>query len=577
MRPVIYSSVAVFAVMTAIGWNFGGGTAEKADAPEPPSATRSSRLRPALQSSGIPAEADRKMAVIRNAADPAERMRAIIGLANSVPPPEFESWLGGGWFNLRDGPDFMLFNTLLQDRWLREDPEGLALWCMKDSLHRDSSEVLSQWGETDPQRALAFFKLHPNDLGEIDALASMAANHPDLALQRLRELASSGLGKFEWFQVRELFETLAENSPAAFGELVKTLEKPLRGYTETMLLTARMKDDFAGELRKLWARPDGFEAFESVASRENGMGARIVDELANLPASWRESVGGGHFIDKANAGKWWNADLAGLGFSAEQEQRLRSKALQEMASKDPETALALMADFTFPRHPHDSTPGSDHRWGVIQNALEGHPDKTEELIAMLNSEDDRRIAREALERLKVSDQEDTARKIETPAEWLEKAATIAPGARYSFGSSLRNLPQSALAALGEQFRSMTDEEKGKVAPVLAASASSWEFSPSVSGEAIRYLLANPSQETVDPDKSEKIQWLYASSNYAANLAVHDPEEGGRWVASLPEGQAKLWAQINLHATWKNYDPNAADQWLDSLPAATRAEVRKIAK
>ena len=64
---------------------------------------------------------------------------------------------------------------------------------------------------------------------------------------------------------------------------------------------------------------------------------------------------------------------------------------------------------------------------------------------------------------------------------------------------------------------------------------------------------------------------------AATLALTEPETARDWIQSLPDGQPKLWAQLNLHTLWSDYDPRAADQWFKSLPADTQAEVRKIAK
>jgi hypothetical protein len=47
------------------------------------------------------------------------------------------------------------------------------------------------------------------------------------------------------------------------------------------------------------------------------------------------------------------------------------------------------------------------------------------------------------------------------------------------------------------------------------------------------------------------------------------------VDSLPEGEARLWAQKNMAATWAEYDPEAAARWMQSLPTDTRAAVEEF--
>lgn len=42
--------------------------------------------------------------------------------------------------------------------------------------------------------------------------------------------------------------------------------------------------------------------------------------------------------------------------------------------------------------------------------------------------------------------------------------------------------------------------------------------------------------------------------------------------TLPDGDAKLWAQKNLATNWKQYDPQAADRWVNSLPPDQRDQV-----
>lgn len=578
-RLNLRTAIAGFFITAVIGWMLGAETPATADKNDlnPPTVTRSLRPRHLPRTSGITAEAEQRLAVIRDAPNDTERMRATIGLANSLPPSEFESWLSGGWFNIRDGADFMLFTTLIRERWMAEDPEGFALWCSKDRSSRNASEVFSQFMETEPLRAFAFFKQHPDTRAELSAMAAMAKDHPDLALQRLQEMNDDGIvGDIDYY-ANELFDILAENSQAAFESLLVSLKEPLKFRAEMALISARLKTDFASEIRKLWDRPHGYKIYESAIRNLEGGRGQIFDELANLPPAWRDSIAGmsSYYVDEDNAEKWWNADLPGLGFTPNQELMIRTKALQKMAAHQPEEALELMESFDFPPQEGDAD-GSDRRWEVIASAISANPEKTEQIIAGLALEVDRKNAQKILERMKVRDQEDSAKKIESPEQWLDKAATIAPAAHYTFGATLRNWPHGKLIQMAEQFHAMPADEKQKVAPVLASGISSSNFNPPLAGDAIRHLLNQPSTEPPDPD-STTTPWLNSAVNYTANLAINDPESGCEWVESLPDGETKLWSQVNLHSIWKTYDPLAADQWLKSLPTETQSQLKALSK
>lgn len=69
--------------------------------------------------------------------------------------------------------------------------------------------------------------------------------------------------------------------------------------------------------------------------------------------------------------------------------------------------------------------------------------------------------------------------------------------------------------------------------------------------------------------------LVEASIYASKLSYTDPRAAGDWVATLPAGEAKSWAQRKLARNWFLSDAPAAEQWLQSLPHATRTEIREF--
>ena len=568
-----------FIVMAVSGWNL----SERLSGPgrnsnNPSLASRHSR--PA-ETRGPATAAKEQMTVIRNAGDAAQRTLATVDLAEKLPLADFAAWLDGGWFDLRGGADLVLFNAILKERWEQEDPEGFALWTMNQD-HHGAISLFTSWGVKQPQRVIDFFKQHPNPKIEFGALARIAKNHPDLALQRMQEMDVAKISLDDFYYARDLIRTLAEKSPVALAAILDSLKEPLKTPVENLLIAAKLKTDAAGELRKLFARPDGFEKFCNNPPAEAW--EELLGELKNLPPEWRGPLAGNanSFIDETTAEKWWNADLAGAGFTADQEQDIRIVALRKMASKNPETALALMGQTTFTPREGDSRHGGP-RLGIIAWALFGNPEKIEELIATLNSED-QLLARKALDQTTARNAEKAAslaaKPIETPEQWLEKIRTLSPKTRYEHSAILETWDAAKISALGEQFKSLPDDQKQQAAQVIIQASDASGQKLVFTGEALRYLITHPPAPISNHPSaatSGDPPFLFAAAKYVQNLAIQDPELAGEWIQTLPEGQTKLWARVNLHATWTDYDPKAADRWFKSLPAEERAEMAKISR
>lgn len=558
-----------FLAMNVVGWNLGGNSGEIADQAAPPAGRPSRPARHDRAGSGPTGEAGKSLAAIRGAGTPEARTRAAIDLANSLPPSEFAAWLDGGWFNLRGGPDLTIFTKILLARWKQEDPEGLLAW----SLKKESGEgraILAEWSEKEPQRLIDFFKNHPDDPAEMRALAAIANTNPGLALQRFLEMASAGISRQGMSYTSDILWQLAEKSPAALEAALDSLPAPLKKEAETALSGQRLKTSFATEIRALWELPGGWKIFESNAGQNGELGAKIFDELANLPPAWRASLAANpySFMDKANYEKWLDADLAGYGFSLSQTKQIRAAALNNLASRQPELALKRMGEMDL---------DSDGRQNVISRVIssaDNDPDKVAALIALLGTEEDRKVAQSMVDAYNDSQSQT---KIEKPADWLEKIGALDPksGSSYQYISMLDQWDQAKLTDLNAQFTALPDDKKPQVAQMIAAGGSSSGISP-LKGEAIRYLVANPVAipEGGQYNRPDPIQM---ASQYAVFLAIKDAAAATGWVQTLPAGDAKLWAQKNLARNWAQYDPKAVDQWLKTLPADARTEVQTFLK
>lgn len=557
-----------FLAMAIVGWKFAEPTrdAVQASGSGEPASTKALQRHERNASHGPPEYVRERLRAIRAAGSSSEKLRSTIDLANSLPVADFAAWFDNRWFDIGEGFDSTLFQKITLQRWMEEDPEGHAAWCMKNEF---DSEILDAWAKDDPQRVLAFFQKYPNREVELNALQEIAKSHPDVALARIREIIAKGANTDQGSETEYVQAVLAEigkKDPAALEAAVGSLPAKWQKTVESFFVSQRLKADFAGEIRSLWERPDGFGLIQGADSSTR---TKLLDELANLPASWKARIAENqyNFINSNNVEKWLNADLAGNGFTADQVKSIKSYALQHLSSSKPELAIQQMATLGLDDQERRNLITTVFSGWVIQN-----PGKAEALIAMLGNEQERQIART---RLEMGDPTDPFAEptIEKPSDWLEKAATTDPanGNSYQLLSLLEAWDQDKLAEISRSFRSLPDEQKAHVANLLAGSQ--FDTEPTLRGEAINYLIANPPNERKESDEAP----TYLASKHAVSWSQQDPAAASAWVQTLPAGDAKLWAQKNLAANWSQYDPDAAGQWVKSLPADARGAVEKFMK
>lgn len=576
-NPAVLAGAALGFLTTAvIGWKV--GERPKAETPvavqEEPAAKSTSRpTRSSRNRSGMPEAVKQRVASIRALASPDDRMRATIELANKLPVSEIAKWMDGRWFVTGSGYDVSLFNKILNERWEKEDPEGLLAWKMKKNSY-SVSETLAAWAETDPQKVTTFFKEHPDRDLQLRSLAAIAKKNPEFALQCLRDMpgGSSRNGMTGYYN-RQALEEIAKASPAVLEAALATLPASLKNQAESILIGKRLETSFDTEFSKLLERPDGWKVFSDNLSNGKGMKEKLFDQLANLPASWKSSMASNPYnlMDSSNAMKWWHADLEGLGFTEKDAKRIRAQALGRIASKQPEEALKMMGEANL-----DSNSRRNIIANLFSNLRGDNADKAETLIAQLGTDEEKDQARQYISNSSDSNNEE---KLDNPTDWLAKVGTIDPknGSHYQYVHMLRQWDSAKLAELGNQFRSMPDDKKMAVAQVLAASS---DYSASINstlvGDAIHYLVSQPPAQT-DKERLGSRDPIARASQYAVRLAGRDAGAASQWVQSLPSGEARLWAQKNLGANWSQFDPDAAEQWLKTLPASERTQVEEFIK
>lgn len=577
MKPL---PIVAFVIAAAIGWLVAGNPVRPVKTPSTKSAATARDDRPERlirKTRGPEGVAGQRLAAIRASRDPAARMRATVDLASTLSPSEFADWLDGGWFAV-SGVELTLFTKIIEERWANEDPEGFLVWAQKNGSGH-ANEILATWAKTDPRRVLEFFKNHPQDTWEMQYLGDVAKTDPALALQRFKELAASMDSSNLQYYVGSVLGVLAEKSPAELEAMLGSLPNNARSQVETALIRQRMKGSFDEEFLKLQDRPDGIKLMTQILSGNipqkdlEAYQKSILADLAHLPPSWISGIANSSYgFVGSNAEQWINADLEGLGFTADQSKRIRSNALGNLYDK-PELALKLMS-----RVPMEDG-GRQNLLGNIFRNLDGDADKAEKLIAMLDSDQDRALARGLLQ----SKDGNGNPKIDNPSEWLAGLAALDPnsgGVGYSYISASQGWDAGKMLELSRQFNALPDDSKRSVAKNLVEQGYS-DRSP-LEPEAIRFLIQNPdpaAEETNpnNPSDTPEAKNIQLASRYVGKLAGTDPTAAGQWISTLPEGEPKLWAQKNLHTLWSQYDPAAAEEWFGTLPAATRDSVGKLDK
>lgn len=563
MKPLAVG--VLFLVATVAGWKLAGSGMTPSATPisSAPARSSSARARHTAESAP-PAWARENLASIQQAANPAERLRATLALANSIPFSDIPKWLDGRWFHPSEGFEFTFFAELLLSRWEQFHPLAMAQWQMQKKP-LEAQTILMRFANTEPEKVLALLKERPSGWIEIEVLAEMTKHHPELALDRFMELASGGMGMgADEINLASFLDAMARNHPAMLEAQLHQLPAFMKARAEDALVGQRLADSFDVEIRKLWNDPDGWMRFSNNFSRE-GILDKLFGELPKLPASWRQSIASSDWPIWQNQEKWWNADLEGSGFTAEQAKKIRMTALERMTHDKPQTAIQWLDAIDLSAKERNSIIERIFSWSVRT------PEESATLIRQLSTEDDRRAAQAMLDE-RAANQKPPIPPVAHPAEWLDQLAATQPRSDESrqYQNMLRTWEPEKLADLTRRIRELPVDQKQKIASIIIEQSCDYasDYQPALHGEALRCLAENP---------DDSLGRVESTSAHTVKWAQKDPAAASEWLRSLPAGDAKQWAQKNLAAYWLQYDPTAAGQWLNSLPKTEQTPVRDFIK
>ncbi|HEY8960768.1 MAG TPA: hypothetical protein VIM57_01095, partial [Luteolibacter sp.] len=496
---------------------------------------------------------------IRTADSPVEKMRATVALAHALKPSEFPEWMEGDRFSIRSGPELSVFRMIIFERWIKEAPDTLIGWATENNYGQAGRALLSL-AKSDPQRLITHFRSHPNGEVELGVLREIAKHQPALALERLQELSAAKLAPGIASAADDLLIELAKKSPSSLQAALDTLSPELRTMAESTLSGERLATSFATEMNALTGRPEGLRILEENLSKRPELSAQLLKNLGRIPDEWKQLIaknwGSPAFRDGK---KWFETDLESAGFSSAQAKAIKGKALQSLASQDPEFALTNLSAA--------DESSKDYILASIFSR-EGDDARTEKLISLLPSEEDRKRAGHLLLQESLANKASPTK----PGEWLTQLSQLdeRKGLPYAALANLQKWDTSQLAEARESFKQMPTEQRQHIALMLASSTSQSDMQSGFFGDALHFLVSHPPAVS----ETRQVDPVMASSAYAARLVARNPSEATSWVESLPEGQAKLWARKNVAANWQQYDPVAARAWIKTLPADTREEVAK---
>ncbi len=570
-RPTVFKLLGLLAFLAtlATGWQLAAPTASRAPTGKSAGPTTKRADRPARAPRFAPAEsAGKRMGSIRTTADPEARMLATLALVNSLSPAEFAAWKEGGWFDLRGGPELLVFSRILMERWKQEDPEGLLAWATK-KRNGEADGLIDEWAAKEPLRLIAYFKTHRDDKRELLMLAKIAANSPEIAIQRLREMIGTDLAANALGQSSELMGVLAAKSPAELAAVLDSLPTPLKFEGESAMSKLRLEASFSDELHSLRERPDGWKILSNYLDSSDEFGSKLLSELADLPLEWREGIAMNPWrvVKSSNAQQWLDADLESAGFSAENCKWIRLKALEQLAQTNPAEVIRHMAHLeTYP----------DRRENLLSRLFgsDNDPEKMRALISLLPTDEDRQTATRFLDQRTASKE---VTNVHTAGELLAKLGSLDPhlGNAHGYFSQARNWDQEKIASLATDFKVLPDVEKLPIARVIVTQLEYNGAPSALRDEAIRYVMENPPEEDLAVDSWKTVSGKI--SQYAVNFSEKDPAAAADWMQSLPAGEIKLWAQKNLAKNWVQYDPPAVEQWMATLPPDVRGEVGDFMK
>lgn len=532
-------------------------------APGKPSKTMQRPAGPA----SLPDDVARRLAEVRAARTPADRLRATIQLASSIPVSELKAWFDAEWFDGEEDMQSHLFYRIARARLMAEDPAALV-----DYERRGGTQLhatVQEWATRDPEAALDYLmKIRdPDARSRLLSLMGrdLAKTDPELVLSRMKD-PQFMLTANKWNVTSSIIEGLARSSPDALKAASKDWPQGMKEMVQAGLLLVSLKDNFSTTIGELGKSPDGMQRFLKAIDRAPDLANAAIKETASLPEGWFAAIATQHsyYLVQFEPLKWLDTDLPALGLTEEQAGSLRSEALDRIATNDPNQILSILSGPQL---------APEERSKAIRQAIENlasDPEAAEAWIAKLSDEAEIQAARNALGKSRKGLE---ARQL-TPSSFITNLTEEGTTVRGDYVQASSRWGTEERELIAKEFAALPEEKKSEVAGKMIEN-SHGEISPLLRADAIRYLLEHPpAADPEAPAGNPGTRLADAASYLAASWAEDDPNAAGHWVNALPAGQERLWAAKNLAARWNLSEPKAAQRWINTLSGDEQTQVRQ---
>ncbi len=562
---------AIFASTTGAVWlaRPAGSAADVPKSQAEASAKASSRERK-LRNKEVPPEVLARLAPIRNAKNTEDRLRATIQLAQSLPVSEIEAWHEAEWFDGEEDMQSYLFYRVSRARWLEADPASLMEHCLRKD-RKYTTEMAAEWAKRDPAAALAFLD-GVKPAGQRGKLlsgmgAALAKADPKLALSKINEFQGL-LGSQQQYQLNTIIAELGKSSPELLKAELDNLPLALRAGAIQTLTKAALQKDFSGTLAELSQAKGGRRTFANAVQHDDKLMQQIARNPEMLPPGWFGEVAGNasYYLVKEDPARWLDADLESMGLNQNQARNLRSQAISQLGSQDPERVKALL----------DSADLNDElRQTAISSVaakLSKDKPKFEAWLATLSNPGEIEMAKNA-----ALNQSGHSGLGVTPTSLLASLVEPSTNLDWNQTRSMGTWGADKTATFSKEFDTLPSDQKPVVAKKLVQGHYNSGVPIAIQAQLLDYLLVNPEPENTDESSVHQQQGrnplVQASSQLAARWADEDPAAAGKWVSSLPSGEERLWAAKNLAARWAEYEPAATKRWIATLPGEEQHEVQ----
>lgn len=542
-----------------VGWWTGGTPA----APKAPATAGPTPSNSKTRFTAISPEVRSRVQQVRQAHTAAERLQQVVILATNLPLADFPRWFEGNYLEFLDAGAEDVFYQILTERWLAAEPARSARWMLENDKG-SAGKAVAAWVRVDEAAAVAFLRHLPAARRQELAAALIAAvgkrSVPD-ALELLNEWRSSSL------QLGDLIDKLAKQDRDAVMEYADAATGDARRGLLTAVAGAWLEQDLRWVVAMLQREELGPETLEQLANTTGygSTGLTVLKQAAFLPADWLEQLSQrdhglltlGCELDwlnmktgkpglskkilqqfqlQAAATPWWNNDKRQAGLK-----------LVEQGDWLPLGARAKIAETLVLRWQDD--PAAARQW------VAGLPDD-------LRAAGERGLKQLEAEMARTQQ----AKQLKSPAAVMrtlaDGTASGLPRGEIEWNAAeitdaVRLVGNLAPDKVTRLLNSIQDDDDGLPRPVLGA----------ILNQALSVpVTADSNRETLERERTR------AACRLAAGWASTEPRQAAAWVATLPPGEARLWAAKNVALQWTQYASAEARAWAAKLPDTERKAV-----